>query len=398
MADQFVGDYIYDPLDAGSDPDFLQQEAYDYIQSQWPDWVPNEGNLETWMIAVCARMVAEARDVATDVPRAIFRYYGRSVLGIPPIDATRATLDSTWNFSTNPAGRTIPIGTTVTIDDDNGEPHSFETISEVTVASPTLIATPVTLRASNEGEDENGLGGVAASIANAESIAWVSSITALGISTGATDGETDDEYLNRLSSRLTIYKPSLVLGPDYQIMARDIAAQNGADVRVLALDGYNALDGTLNNEGMVGVAMVDSATGANVSGAVKTAVTNELNAMREVNFIISVVDPTRTTVDVTFTGVSQQGADAASVEVAAENAISDFLSSANWGRTQANPWSQNTVVRFQDLSAVLNGVDGFDHWDTLVFGLNGGAQDATDKSITGVAPLAQPGTITGTVT
>src|SRR4051794_39073024 len=95
MSDQFVGDYIYDPLDAGSDPDFLQQEAFDYIQSQWPEWVPNEGNLETWVIAVCARMVAEARDVATDVPRAIFRYYGRSVLGILPIDPTHASVDAT---------------------------------------------------------------------------------------------------------------------------------------------------------------------------------------------------------------------------------------------------------------------------------------------------------------
>lgn len=400
MSDQFVdeGSYIYDPLDAGSDPDFLQQEAFDYIQSQWPDWVPNEGNLETWLIAVCARMVAEARDVATDVPRAIFRYYGRSVLGIPPVDATPAVMDSTWNLSSNPAGRTIAVGTTVTVDDSDGAPHSFETISETILAPGVLAATPVPLRASVEGQDENNLGGVGIELANAEGIEWVDTIIALGASANATDGETDDAYLDRLSRRLITYGPKLTLGRDYQIMAKDIAAQNGADVRVLALDGYNPGDGTFNNEGMVAISMVDNATGANVDSTLKTAVVDELNSMREVNFVISAIDPTRTTIDVTFTGVSDTGADAPSVESAAESAVETFLAAANWGRTQANEWVQEVVVRLQDLSTVLNNVEGFNHWNTLTFGLNGGAQDAADKTISGAAPIAQPGAIAGTVT
>jgi hypothetical protein len=51
-----MADYIYDPVE--TDPDVLQQEAFDYLTSRWPDWVPAESNLEAWMVAACARMVA----------------------------------------------------------------------------------------------------------------------------------------------------------------------------------------------------------------------------------------------------------------------------------------------------------------------------------------------------
>src|SRR4051812_5388929 len=131
--------YIYDPIE--TDPDALQQAAFDYIQTRWPNWVPDDGNLEAWLIAACARMVAEARDVAADVPISIFRYFGVSIMGIPYIDATPSTVGSTWVLSSNPAGRTIVSGTLVSIDDADGNPVPYEVVSDRALSTGTLTTS-----------------------------------------------------------------------------------------------------------------------------------------------------------------------------------------------------------------------------------------------------------------
>src|SRR6187397_950462 len=99
-----MAEFIFDPIQ--TDEYQLQDDAFEYIKTRWPEWEPDEGNLEAWIIAACARMVAEARDVGSDVPLAIFRYYGERVIGVPPSEATRSSVSSTWTLSTNPAGRT----------------------------------------------------------------------------------------------------------------------------------------------------------------------------------------------------------------------------------------------------------------------------------------------------
>lgn len=66
-----MSDYIEIPIE--TDPAVLEQEAFDFMQTAFPDWVPNDGNLDTILIEAMARMVAEARDVASAVPTDIFR-------------------------------------------------------------------------------------------------------------------------------------------------------------------------------------------------------------------------------------------------------------------------------------------------------------------------------------
>ncbi len=400
MADQSQSlDYIYDPLDEGADPDFLQQEAYDYIQSKWPDWVPSESNLETWLIAVCSRMIAEARDVATDVPRAIFRYFGTTVAGVPSVDATHSTVNSTWNLSTNPSGRTIAAGTIVNIDDSEGEPHAFEVVAPVVLGIGVLIATPVALRSLETGEIENDLGGNGVAAVNAEGIAWVTSIILLGATGGGGDGEDDEEYLNRLSARMTLLSPRPIVPKDFQLLTKDLAKQQGYDVRAMAIDGYDPNTATFNNERMITVAMVQNGTGADVPAPTQTIVNTQLQDLREVNFIVNFINPTRSTVDVTVVGHAIPGIDPLVTEADVESALASLLDPNNWGRgTGFNEWMQQTTVRHQDVSTAINNVETFDYWDTLTIGINGGAQAATDMSISGAAPIAQAGIISVTIT
>lgn len=392
-------DYIFDPLE--TDVDQLQQDAFDYIQVRWPDWKPEEGNLETWLIGACARIVAEARDLASDVPPAIFRYFGKTVLGLPPVDATPAQVDSTWTFVSNPDGRTIEAGWLVGIPDADGEITAFEVASEVTVASGDLTAEVVTLIAVDEGADTSGLGGTGVTVDALDERDWINTITLTGITTGGIDAETDDQYLDRLSARLTLLAPRPILPRDFELFAKDTAAQLGVTVRVLALDGYNPANQTFNNERMIAIAAVDDASGANISGGVKTAIDNDLQEQREVNFIINMMDPTRTTVDVTFVGKALPGADPDEVESAGISAIQDFLNPNNWGQPASGEerrWTNQPVVRQQDLSTVLNMIEGFDYWTTLTIGLNGGAQTSADHNLAGDAPLPTVGAINGTVT
>lgn len=394
-------EYIVDPIE--TDPDDLQRAAFEYLQARWPDWRPEEGNLESWMIAACARMVAEARDTAADVPKAVFRYYGERVLGLPPIDATSATVASTWTLTTNPAGRTIEAGTLVGIEGKSEQIEAFEVVDDVALGVGVLVTGvgAVTLRSISEGEDYSDIGGAGVFVDPLDPIAWVTSVKLEAPTSGGRDAEDDDTYLDRLSARLTLLTPRPILPRDFELLAKDIAAQEGIRVRALALDGYDPVAGTFLNERYVSVAMVDDDTGLDVTPTLKALVGSDLDAMREVNFVVPMIDPTRTPVDVTWTGFSVPGADPVEVEAATEAAVNEFLLSVNWGQpsndTEERMWLQTPVVRHQDVSAVLSRVPNFDRWTTLTIGLNGGAQVAADANLPGAAPLAQPGVIAGSI-
>lgn len=393
--------YIVDPIEA--DADRLQQEAYDYIQTRWPDWAPNESNLETWLIAACARMVAEAATVASDVPPAIFRYMGKSVLGFPSADPTPATVDSTWILSSNPAGRTIESGTLVGIEDADSNIMMFEVVNAAVLAALDLETDvgQVTLRARDDGVGGNSLGGAGIEAINVESLSWVDTILLAGPTAGGSDGETDEAYLDRLSAYLTLLTPRPVLPDDFALIAKNTAASQGLTVRVIALDGYDPIGATFDNEKTISLAVIDDVTGADVSGAVEAVILETLEGLREINFLIYVIPATRTTVDVTSVIVKKRGWDAASVQSDVESAINSFLSSANWGDdidTNTREWDRVDTVYWQDVSAVINNVRGVERHSLLTIGIDGGAQSEDDMPIAGAAPLATPGIVDITVT
>ena len=151
-----------------------------------------------------------------------------------------------------------------------------------------------------------------------------------------------------------------------------------------------------SQEGMVAVALAD-ADGDPVASPTKTAVEDLLEDpdQRIVNVVVHVIDASYTRVDVAYAGVALAGYDPDDVQAAADAALADYLDPALWGATTDDPaaWTNRTVVRHQEISHLLHSVDGFDYWASLT--INGAAADLT---LTGVAPLPSPVTITGTVT
>lgn len=385
--------YISFPID--SNPDDLVQEAYAYIKAHAPQWVENDANLDTWILQVLAQQASDLRVLATDVPDSIFRYYGRTLVGLPPVEATPATTTSTWVMR-DTAGYTIPAGTTVSIRSTAGDEIPFQTVVDVVIFAGSTTANNVVLQSVDPGTDKSALGTAGTIVTLQDTLDFVSSITLVAATTGGHDPETDTDYLSRLTTYLGRLSRRPVLPEDFASL---FAEADPAIARAVAIDGYNPSSGTFNNERTVAVAGVDS-NGANLSAPVKAAGAALLAANREINFVVNVVDPSRTTINVTFTAKVVAGFDPATVELAAEAAVANYLSPANWGHDPrftdtgaSRTWVETPVLRYFNVAQIIENVEGIDYIQSLL--ING---VGTDINLTTPAALTTPGTINGTVT
>jgi hypothetical protein len=162
--------------------------------------------------------------------------------------------------------------------------------------------------------------------------------------------------------------------------------------------------GTFGNAREISVAAVD-ALGNPVSSAVKGNIDALLQSRREVNFIVNVIDPTYTQIDVTYTVKALTGYDATDVQTRVNQALSNYLSPVNWGGdffgtgvVTEQTWVNQTTVRYLELAQVINEVPGVDYIVSLTFGIHGGTLGTSDLVLLGPIAMPNPGTMTGTVT
>jgi uncharacterized phage protein gp47/JayE len=390
MADVFVS------IPIETEPDALAQDSFDYMEEKVPGWTPSDGQLDTWLISALARQAAELRDVAADVPAAIFRYFGARLMNILPLDATPATASATINVrDTN--GYTIPAGYVVGIRDASGVLYGFQTTQDTVIpaGSASTAAGAVVFTAVDMGADPNNLGGPGVQMELITAVDEVTSVVMTTTATGGTDPEEDDDYLNRLTLDLSLQAPRPILPSDFSAFALNTAGVG----RALAIDGYNPVGGTNNNARMVYVVLVD-VNGDPVSTAIKNAVQADLVSRREVNFVVNVGDPTYTTVDVDFVVTAYQGWDIPSVNAAVVAAIQAALNPADWGRPPGevgNQWYNDTTVRILDMAAVIGAVPGVKDINSITMRTGAAAYAAADVALAGVAPLPRPGAVAGTV-
>lgn len=154
-----------------------------------------------------------------------------------------------------------------------------------------------------------------------------------------------------------------------------------------------------NQERTVTVAAVD-VDGDALAPDIEANLSNYLEAQREVNFIVDVVGPSYTSIDVHWAGVCVDSADPDTVLAAANAALNAYLSPANWAGGNAVPpyWDPSqTVVRYLSVATLLNDVAGMNYLTALTIGYSGGTLAAADVDLRGVAPLPTAGSIIGTV-
>lgn len=155
-----------------------------------------------------------------------------------------------------------------------------------------------------------------------------------------------------------------------------------------------------NNARMVTVAAVTS-SGTPVSAGAKTTINTFLQSQREVGFVVSVIDPTYTSIDVTTTFKVLSGFDSVTTHDNVVAAIQNYLSPKNWGVDPTDPhiWIESRIVFYNEVIALISNVQGVDRVVTLTMNISTGGftPAAADVTIAGPAGLTQAGAITATV-
>jgi hypothetical protein len=393
--------YIEYPIDSNASD--LLDEAYANLKSKSPNWVENDGNLDTWILQITASEASGLYILAQDVPDTIFKWYGANLMALPPLDATPAMVGSTWTMVDN-AGYLIPAGTQVSIRDSVGVEHAFTTGTDIVVpaGSTATSAGAVTLTSVETGSSVSGLGGAGAHATMIDTLSFVSSIVLTGATAGGQDAELSSDYNNRLARKLQRLSQRPVLAFDFTLAALDVAGV----WRAVALDGFNpAGGGTFGNERMVGIAAVDQ-NGTPVSGTIRTNLQTYLDGLRETNFVVTAFDPTVTSIDVTFNVKCLVGYTSAVVQANAVAAVQAYLNPAHWGQdptitdatAASQSWVETTVVYYNKILNVLDQAEGVDRVITMTMAIHSGALGTADINLPGHATLTTPGTINGTAT
>lgn len=242
--------YIEPPIE--TDAEELATDALDYLTANIPGFVPQDGHLEVFWITALARIVAEARDVASRVPTSIFRFFGQSLLGLPAIDAAPARVASTWTMI-DTLGYTIPADTLAAFRVAGDELVAFRVESEVEVPPGSLSTNVggVVMVAVDEGTVANDI--PAGAMELIDGLAFVDTIVSTTATSGGVDAESDEDYLDRLREELQISSPRPILPNDFAVIAKRVAGVH----RAVAIDGHNP---NAVNE-LQSVDIADTATG-----------------------------------------------------------------------------------------------------------------------------------------
>lgn len=340
---------------------------------------------EAWLLEAVAEIASEVQATASFVPQNIFRYYGENILNIPLLEGQPATAELTVTVG-DTLGHTIPEGTTYQLYLDGETSYEFVSIDDVIIPNGSNTAT-FDVVCTTPTEEANGAG-----VAGADLVDSIPYVTSIAVPTTAADGssdETEEEYLQRLTDTLQLLSTRPITARDFEISAR---ANFGG--RWLCLDTYDADLATWNNPLTVTlVGVKDDGTLFTAGELASVQAFFDLNKLT--NFVVHVISPSSTAIDVSFTITVEDGADDAITLAAAEANVTTFLSPENWALPMSGDdvrWERTDAVRYFDLVAVILGTVGVKSLDALT--LEGGTADvALPNSWT----LTTPGVITGTV-
>lgn len=452
--------YISLPIE--TNPTTIQQDALATIAAELPGWVPREGHIEVLLLEQFAAMVAESANVAAQVPLAIFSYFG-FLVGITPEAGASATASTTWTM-TNNLGYTIPAGTVVGYQILGNQTYQFTTVNNVVVPAGQISTPSgaVEIISSNTGTAYNGL--PAQNLTLITALSYVATVQAVDISSGGVDPETTTAYINRLSAELQLLTPRPILPADFAALTVNVtgayravaigglspgrgigsvalfntssvissptasfnsgfdigrtvtgvgipsgtiilsvssasSATMSSEANATVVNGTVVLGNLTNQERTVTVAAVD-VNGNPVSSVVQSQISTYLQAQREVNFIVNVVAPTYTTINVQYSVYASPGYSTTALNSQINAAIESYLSPAVWGGGTLTPPSWDaalTTVRYLGIAGAIEAVVGVQYIASLQIGVQGFPLSTVDIPMAGATPLPQPGQIAGSV-
>lgn len=372
-------DYFVD-LEIETDAQVLADDAVDRLQTRWPQWEPNEGDLEVIQIEALAPMAENAAEVAAIVPHAIFREYGNKLIGRPYSAGSPATTTLTIDF-VDTAGYVIPAGSEVDID---GFAFTFDT--EIVAASGSAQVTGAAVSAAIDSEEANGLAGDNVSMISG--VAGVDAISLEAPTSGGSDPEDDEAYESALSGDLMLQAKTLITTRDFEIWA-------------LSKAGIGRAVAEHTGDRAVNVA-VATAEGEVVATPIKNELIADYDQYRLVNTVLTFLDPTYTTMSVTYTVKALPGFDFTDLEARIDAMLAALLSPANWGQPKGHTaiaaWVNDATVRANLLIDRIGDVEGVNYVTSLSISGSAGSASGSNWVMSGTYALPRPGTMTGTIT
>jgi hypothetical protein len=372
----------------GLDAATLERQRNEALESRFEGWSPAEGGFFTWLNKPTSRIDAMLIAQLGLTLTAMFKRFGESIIGVPPILAAPASVESTWAMADD-AGYTVPAGTQVTIAATGETTVGFKTAADVVVA-PGSTAASVTLVAIEAGTAGNEL---SADPVLRDALAFVDMIALDGVTANGVDEETEDAYLARLVKRLRTLSLSLIVGEDFEIDALDFAPVYLAK----CLEAYDA-DAEEAKALHVSLWTVDLA-GQDLSAPNKAALKERQQAKVPSGVTVHTADPTRTPIKVKAKVAVKPGFDPSAVTTAAAARLTAYLDPAIWPLADfgdpgsGGGWVNRTVVRRFELVSTLDQVGGVDYVDSLELGKEGSAFGTADVELPGPVAVTEPGSI-----
>lgn len=367
-----------------TDGQTLADDAVERLRDQWDGWEPNDADLEVVQIEALSPMAQNAAEAASMMFPAAFRRFGTVLYGVPYQDGLPAEGTVTFTMVDDVGGYVIPAGSTVDIDG-----YAFAVDAEQTVAPTVTTLTGVGVTATENGSAQNGL--IGASVTPISSLAFVESVALDSPTGGGADTENDALYQDRLALELQLRAKTLVTTRDFEIEAM---ADPGVGRAVAIADSARHIT----------VVLIDD-FGEPVDTAVKDRLVELFADYRQVNTVVTVIDATYTTVNVTYSVVAYPGFDLVDLEARIDATLAATLSPSNWGRPSnfgdpgsPDAWYNEPVVRKNKIIDLIADVEGVNYVvDVTITGSAGTVDGAGDLTMPGSVALPRAGTMTGTV-
>ena len=373
----YPADYV--ELTFTTDEQSLADDAVANLQTIWPDWQPNDGDVEVVLIETLAPYATAAAQQAAAMPPEAFIALGTKLYGIAYGEGAPAATTVTLTFQDVAGGYLVPAGAEFEL-----AGYAFSTVLDVVAVLGQDTVTGVQVVANDVGVAFNDL--TSSDWASVTLPVWVTDLTVEAPTSGGVDPQDTYDYLNMLSRELQIRGRMIVTLPDFEIAAVNTT-------------GVGRAFAVTNNARDVTVTLTDP-TGLPVTADVKTALEAVYDAATLVNVTFTLADATYTPVDVGYEVMRLPGFDSDQLAESINATLSAWLSPTGWGVVSMGQpgsgmtWLPDNTVRLNKVISQIGNVPGVAYVIANSVTLN--AAEA-DLALPGAVALPTPGTMTGVV-
>lgn len=285
------------------------EQGFDVMRAQFPAWEEARADPMTVLLRAFGVMRGDLMELAQRMGDEAFRYFGRSMAGLLPVDERPATGTVTITAQDDEGPYAVPDGLELFGRSSAGEPIGFRTTAPATVLEgETTVVVPF------EAMDAGAAANAATAVEFGEYVDYLTGVVFDAPPSGGRDREDDAVFLGRLREDLKLFTDTPILPADFATLARRFGAW-----RSLAVKGYNPLDDTDGHPATIALAMVDE-NGVDLGGAGDVIVT-VIDALREEDFVVRRLPVTYTDVALEAEGVAKAGHDPALVAEADRKSV-----------------------------------------------------------------------------